>query len=447
MNANGLKPKMSTFQKVIKELEPSVFFVEETKFKDEGQLKLSNFTIFELTRESRDGGGGLALGVIQELHPVLVRKGNDNVEAISINIFVKTMSIRCVIAYGCQETSPVDRKNAFWEFIDEEVISAKNAGSGFVLHFDGNLWAGQDIIPGDPRPQNNNGRIFQQFLERNNNLSVVNALPLCEGLITRSRIKNGTEEQSVLDFFVVCSRVLPHVSKMVIDSDKKYILTNYKHAKHGQKATDSDHFTEYMDLNLEIIPEKPKRREIFNFKNKKCQEIFKKVTTNTTDFSQCFESKIPLEKQIEEWRKILKSYCHKAFKKIRINDKKPPKPLNQKLAILVNKRNETMKNKKPHKENMIADLEKEISILEAEMNKELVMKHFKKFNDNPENVNITEMWKALKKVCPKFKSNVPVAKKDFKGKLITEPKEIKKLLAKEYKQDYETGQQDQIFMK
>ena len=62
------------------------------------------------------------------------------------------------------------------------------------------------------------------------------------------------------------------------------------------------------------------------------------------------------------------------------------------------------------------------------------MKHFKKFNDNPENVNITEMWKALKKVCPKFKSNVPVAKKDFKGKLITEPKEIKKLLAKEYKQ-------------
>ena len=193
VNANGLKPKMSTFQKVIKELEPSVFFVEETKFKDEGKFKLGNFTIFELTRESRDGGGGLALGVIQELHPVLVRKGNDNVEAISINIFVKTMSIRCVIAYGCQETSPVDRKNAFWEFIEEEVISAKNAGSGFILHFDGNLWAGQDIIPGDPRPQNNNGRIFQQFLERNNNLSVVNALPLCEGLIT-SRINKPVKQ-------------------------------------------------------------------------------------------------------------------------------------------------------------------------------------------------------------------------------------------------------------
>ena len=218
-----------------------------------------------------------------------MRKGNDEVEAISINIFVRTMSIRCVVAYGCQETSHVDKKNAFWKFIEEEVISAKSAGSGFILHFDGNLWAGPEIIPGDPRPQNYNGKLFQQFLERNQNLSVVNALSVCEGLITRSRLKNGQKEQSVLDFFVVCSSVLPYVSRMVIDEHKKHILTNYKQSKYGGKATDSDHFTEYMDINLEIIPDKPKRREIFNFKNKRCQETFKNITTKSTDFSRCFE--------------------------------------------------------------------------------------------------------------------------------------------------------------
>ena len=73
---------MLTFKKVLRDLKPAVFFIEETKYKEEGHLKIDNFTIFELTRESRDGGGGLALGVVKELCPVLIRKGSDNVEVL-----------------------------------------------------------------------------------------------------------------------------------------------------------------------------------------------------------------------------------------------------------------------------------------------------------------------------------------------------------------------------
>ena len=97
--------------------------------------------------------------------------------------------------------------------------------------------------------------MFQQFLERNKNLIVVNALPVCQGLITRKRVKNGVEEQSILDFFLVCSRVLPFVSKMKIDEDKNHILTNYRQVKSGGKAVDSDHLTQYMDINLQFISE------------------------------------------------------------------------------------------------------------------------------------------------------------------------------------------------
>ena len=53
------------------------------------------------------------------------------------------------------------------------------------------------------------------------------SLPLFGGLITRSRLRDGKWEKSVLDFFVVCSRVLPFVTKMVIDERKQHILTNY----------------------------------------------------------------------------------------------------------------------------------------------------------------------------------------------------------------------------
>ena len=165
VNAGGLRPKIMTFKKVINELQPSIFFIEETKYKDVGKFKLENYVIFELVRESRDGGGGLALGCVKELQPVWLREGDDNVETLSINISIRSMNIRCCVAYGCQENDSVERKEAFWKYLDEDVLQAANSGSGFILHFDGNLWAGCDIIPGDPRPQNRNGKLFQEFLD------------------------------------------------------------------------------------------------------------------------------------------------------------------------------------------------------------------------------------------------------------------------------------------
>ena len=218
VNASGLRPKLSTFKKIIAELKPSVFLIEETKYKDEGKLKIGgNYIIFESVRKSRDGGGGLALGCDKDLHPVWLREGEENVEALSVEISVREMKIRCCVAYGPQETDLIDRKNAFWSYMDEEVTQASRSGSGLVLHFDGNLWAGPNVIPGDPRQQNRNGKLFEEFLSRNPQLTVVNSLSLCQGLITRSRLRDGHLEGSVLDFFVVCAHVLPHITSMLID--------------------------------------------------------------------------------------------------------------------------------------------------------------------------------------------------------------------------------------
>ena len=72
---------------------------------------------------------------------------------------MKTMRIRCVVAYGCQENSLVEKKDKFWSFIEEEMTVSWNSGFAFILQCDGNIWAGQDIILGDPRQQNNNGKL------------------------------------------------------------------------------------------------------------------------------------------------------------------------------------------------------------------------------------------------------------------------------------------------
>ena len=203
------------------------------------------------------------------------------------------MKIRCVVAYGPQENQIIEKKNAFWGFLDEEVQFAKLSGSGFILQFDGNLWAGKEIIPGDPRLQNQNGKLFESFLNRNN-LRVVNSLTFCEGLITRKRSKNTILEESILDFFVVCDSILPFLKKMVVDEKKEYILTNYQSAKKNCKAIDSDHMTIYMDLNIKYDKLKPERQEIYNLKESEGQQNFRMLTTETDQFSKCFDGEAPL---------------------------------------------------------------------------------------------------------------------------------------------------------
>ena len=46
VNANGLKSKLSTFKKVIFDLQPALFFIQESKYQTKGRFKIENFQIF-----------------------------------------------------------------------------------------------------------------------------------------------------------------------------------------------------------------------------------------------------------------------------------------------------------------------------------------------------------------------------------------------------------------
>ena len=60
--------------------------------------------------------------------------------------------------------------------------------------------------------------------------------------------------------------------------------------------------------------------------------------------------------------------------------------------------------------------------------------HFKKYCDKGSTLNVTEMWKLKKKMWPKKASPLPVAKRDPKGKLVSAPTDLRRLLQKEYQE-------------
>ena len=70
---------------------------------------------------------------------------------------------------------------------------------------------------------------------QDNNLIVVNATNLCEGLITRIRKTILNTEKSILDYFIVCRDMFKKIERMKIDEERFYTLTKYSTTK-GKKS-------------------------------------------------------------------------------------------------------------------------------------------------------------------------------------------------------------------
>ena len=142
--------------------------------------------IFDKVRLDK-GGGGVAVAAKKELNPVLLSEAEGDIDAITIDINTKNMSISCTSAYGPQTAATKDTKNKFWTYLGNTAASAKNAGKGFILQGELNATLGSTIIQGDPNPKNENGKLFERFLLENK-LTPVNSLSLCKGVITRMRL-------------------------------------------------------------------------------------------------------------------------------------------------------------------------------------------------------------------------------------------------------------------
>ena len=200
--------------------------MQETKVSGPGKLKFDGYITYEHIRNHKEGGG-ISLSALKDLNPAFVRDGGEEVEALTVNINLKQITISCNTGYGPQEYASVSKKNAFWKYFEEEYERAKNEGNGFILQGDLNSWLGPDILPGDTKQQNQNGKLFVNFV-KSNKLTIVNTLSICKGMKTWTRMRQGVQLSSTIDFFVVCERVLPYLQEMIIDTDNKYRITNFR---------------------------------------------------------------------------------------------------------------------------------------------------------------------------------------------------------------------------
>ena len=203
VNSAGINSKTESFNDVLKRLEPYIWCLQETKLKPKNTIKcdeVKKFQIYYLSRKNSDGGG-IAVGVNKDIESTLIREGDDEVEVLVVLVDMGILKVRLITAYGPQENALKEKKTKFWNFLEEETSKAEFEGQGLIIQMDGNLHAGPKIVPKDPNCQNQNGKLFGDFVERNPFLLIGNNLDVCTGDITRKRVLESRTEQAILDFF------------------------------------------------------------------------------------------------------------------------------------------------------------------------------------------------------------------------------------------------------
>ena len=110
---------LESFENLLIEENPSVFCIQETKFRKANQIKTNStkhFTTYELLRKN-SSGGGLCIGVHKDLKPFWVAQGDDEVEVLVVEIWVNEFPDRIVTTYGPQASDSKERKQKFWDFL------------------------------------------------------------------------------------------------------------------------------------------------------------------------------------------------------------------------------------------------------------------------------------------------------------------------------------------
>ena len=363
-------------------------------------------------------GFELYFSIHKALKPCLIEEYSSEFELLVVEFTVANKSIGIISGYGPQECWSEMERMPFFLALEQEIIKAELAGKSVLIEMDANSKLGPDLIPGDKHPQSQNGQVLSQIIKRHS-LVVGNSMMQCSGLVTRKRAtKNGVEE-STIDFVLLSDDLKDDVDAIIIDDVRECVLTSLTKVKNGVKKTESDHNTIFTRLkfkwNMDI---KEKRIEMFNLKNKSCQEAFKEATTaavNNKYLSTVFDEEGDINELTEKFLKRLNKSIHKCFRKIKIKAK-------------VNKEEEDLYSRwKDLRKRDDTDSKIEMEEVENELSK----KYYEKITMNTGNidpevggVNSGRLWDLKRQMFPKCRDPLTAMKDPLSGNILTTNEKI-----------------------
>ena len=126
------------------------------------------------------------------------------------------------------------------------------------------------------------------------------------------------------------------LKSLIIDEDRKHVLTKIRKTKKGTVSKESDHNELVSEFNISLSGDSMKTKlELYNIKNSECQEKFKLYTSNTNMLSSVFDSKDNINLLKQRFPKKLDGCIEHCFRKVRVRNNKPSEE--EKLYIKMRK--------------------------------------------------------------------------------------------------------------
>ena len=242
---------------------------------------------------------------------------------------------------------------------------------------------------------------------------------------------NGIEK-SIIDFVIVSQDLVKDIGKMMIDDERKYVMTRLTKTKNGVVKKESDHNTMVTEINMIWKPDtKPYRNEVYNLKNKECQKGFKHDTDNTKELSDIIDREEDVEKATKKFLKRLNGFITKHFKKVKVIHK-----VDKELEGLYKEKARLKTMHDTDSETKLEKVEAEMAEKYAEEMVEKIREELKGINAEDGGWNSGHLWKLRKKISPK-PADPPTAMENQDGVLLTDPTELQKESLKYYERLFE----------
>ena len=404
-------------------IEPHIVVIQETKSKRKGKVELKGYRIFELIRG--DNGGGIMIACISSLQSTLIYEGDCECEVLVVEIKMNHENIRIIAGYGPQECAPIVVREKYRSTVEEQVVRSFLAGCMVLVAEDSNAKLGPTLVPNDPNPMSENGKLLAGMISRQN-LTIANTSTKCRGgPITRMRLVNGKVEKSCIDFILICQNLANFLNDVTIDSDGLFTLTKYTSTKGNPSVVKSDHYTLISKFEVNWTDNKPKRNEHFKLRDENGLNKFESLTTTSSNLRSCFHKGLSLENACAKWYNEIDKILHQCFKKVRVTNVPPKKSIDYEIYIALSQIKQIKElyatchemNKSTLKIELRYE-EQKVALLQGNKCKKIInenMSHLLKDGS----FSFNDAWKLKKKMFPMCR-DAPFAVYDTNENLVTD---------------------------
>ena len=244
---------------------------------------------------------------------------NETVNMIGVRLEIRTIGIRLYTAHLKQQSTN-SKEEILCQFseIQNQFRSANIGREGMLMIFDANVHVGPEGIRACKDVQDPGGKMLLSVVKEEG-LTIVNNLDLCDGVVTRVDPRYGTK--STIDLAICNTFMMHRLDQMKIDEKGEWKLKKY-----GKRITCSDHNTMLVKFYLKY--DDSRRKECgelkrYNLRNPEARQKMVETVENDDTFDKLFvqpgcDVNDEMTKFMDTWDKAIK----KSFQEVRPGKKK-----------------------------------------------------------------------------------------------------------------------------